>query len=153
MEVAVWEGDEGLADRVAALAEGRALVLGARRPGELAGRRFDLLVAAPGASGWAGAASVDCRAALVPGGRAELARALPVRRLVSYGMGRADTLTLSSLRDGRAAVCVQRAFEALDGGVVERQELLLPYDGAPPEEFLAGAGAALFLGLTSLGPA
>ena len=46
----------------------------------------------------------------------------------------------------RASVAVQREFTALDGRTVERQELVLPYDGRPPELLLAEAGAALLLG-------
>ena len=43
-------------------------------------------------------------------------------------------------------MAVQREFIALDGRAVERQELVLPYDGSPPELFLVLAGAALLLG-------
>jgi len=145
LQLAVWEGDEELSAEVAELSGGKALVRVARQPGPLAGQQFDLLVVSPHACGWAGAGELCCRAALVPGGHAALARRLPARVLVSYGMGLADTLTLSSLRDGRAAVCVQREFTALTGCPVERQELMLPYHGSPPELYLALAGTALLL--------
>ena len=57
-----------------------------------------------------------------------------------------NTLTLSSLDDLRASVAVQREFVSLDGRAVDRQELILPYDGRSPELLLAEAGAALLLG-------
>lgn len=145
LQLAVWEGGEELSPEVAELSGGKALVRVARHPSPLSGQLFDLLVVSPLARGWAGAGDLRCRAALVPGGRAELARRLPADVLVSYGMGQADTLTLSSLRDGLAAVCVQREFTALTGSPVERQEVVLPYHGAPPELYLALAGTALLL--------
>ena len=65
---------------------------------------------------------------------------------MSYGSASRNTLTLSSLEERRAAVAVQREFIALDGGAVERQELVLPYDGTAPDLFLVLAGTALLLG-------
>ena len=67
--------------------------------------------------------------------------------MLSYGMGPANTLTLSSLKEGRACVAVQREFTALDGALVERQELVLPYSGPGPMPFLAQVGTALLLGV------
>ena len=121
-QIGVWERGEGLADRVAALApEGAALVR-------------------------AGAPALCCHTALLPGGLSALTRALPAEAVVSYGPASRNTLTLSSLEEDRAAVAVQREFIALDGRAVERQELVLPYDGSPPEVLLVLAGAALLLG-------
>ena len=146
-QIGVWERDEGLAQQVAGLIRGRSAFLRAGcHPAQLAGRVFDLLGVSPQAAGWAGAGAIACRAALVPGGVAALTRLLPCERAVSYGMGAANTLTLSSLEDDRAAVAVQREFPALSGVLIERQELVLPYDGAPPELFLARTGAGLLLG-------
>ena len=145
-QIGVWERDEGLADQVAAWSGGdQALVRSGRHPAQLAGRVFDLLVVSPQASGWAGAAALSCRTALVPGGRSALTRLLPAELAVSYGMGPANTLTLSSLEGDRAAVAVQREFASLNGLLVERQELVLPYDGAAPDLFLARVGAGLLL--------
>ena len=42
---------------------------------------------------------------------------------------------------------MNREFAALDGRVVERQELVLPYDGTPAELFLAQVGAVAVLSL------
>lgn len=146
-QIGVWERDEGLADQVAALASGGlALVRGGSHPAQLTGRVFDLLVVSPQAAGWAGAAALCCRTALVPGGLSTLTRALPAELAVSYGMGPANTLTLSSLEESRASVAVQREFPTLDGRLVDRQELVLPYSGGPPDLFLALTGAALLLG-------
>ena len=146
-QIGVWERDEGLAEGVTRLAEGLpALVRACRHPALLAGLALYLRVVSPGASGWAGAGALVCRTALLPGGFAALTRALPADTLISYGPAPRNTLTLSSLDEGRASVAVQREFLTLDGRPVDRQELILPYDGGPPELLLAQAGAALLLG-------
>ena len=146
-QIGVWERDEGLAERMGRLARGAgALVRACRHPALLAGLPLDLLVVSPGATGWAGAGALHCRTALLPGGRAALTRLLPAGTVLSYGASSRNTLTLSSLDGPRAAVAVQREFVSLDGRAVERQELILPYDGGAPELLLAQAGAALLLG-------
>lgn len=146
-QVGVWERDEGLAERISRLAEGvPALVRACRHPALLAGLALDLLVVSPAATGWAGAGTLNCRTALLPGGRAALTRALPAGTVLSYGASPRNTLTLSSLDGLRVSVAVQREFIALDGKAVERQELVLPCDGRPPDLLLAEAGAALLLG-------
>ncbi len=146
-QIGVWERDEGLAQRVSRMAEDRsALVRACRHPALLAGLPLDLLVVSPRAVGWAGAAALMCRTALLPGGLSALTRALPADTVVSYGASPRNTLTLSSLEGEQAAVAVQREFVSLEGRAVERQELVLPYDGRPPELFLAEAGTALLLG-------
>ena len=66
--------------------------------------------------------------------------------MLSYGASSRNTLTLSSLDELRASVAVQREFVSLDGQAVERQELVVPYDGRSPDLLLAEAGAALLLG-------
>ena len=100
----------------------------------------------PGATGWAGAGTLNCRAALLPGGRSALTRLLPAGMVLSYGSSSRNTLTLSSLDEQRASVAVQREFVSLDGRAVERQELILPRGGCSPDLLLAQAGAALLLG-------
>ena len=146
-QIGVWERDERLADRVSRLAEhSSALVRACRHPALLAGLSLDLLIVSPGATGWAGAGAINCRTALLPGGRSALTRALPAGVVLSYGASSRNTLTLSSLDGQRASVAVQREFIDLDGRAVDRQELILPYDGGSPDLLLAEAGAALLLG-------
>ena len=147
-QIGVWEQGEGLAERISALAEGcPALVRACSHPALLTGTKLDLLVVSPGAVGWAGAISISCRRALLPGGLSALTRALPAADLLSYGSSAKNTITLSGLNDGHAAVAVQREFPTLDGRTVERQELVLPFHGAAtPDLFLAQVGAALLLG-------
>jgi len=146
-QIGVWERDEGLAERVSRLAEGAsALVRACRHPALLAGLNLDLLIVSPGATGWAGAGALNCRTALLPGGRSALTRALPAGTVLSYGASGRNTLTLSSLDGSRASVAVQREFISLDGRAVERQELILPCEGRAPDLLLAEAGAALLLG-------
>lgn len=146
-QIGVWERDEGLAERISRLAEHcPALVRACRHPALLAGLNLDLLVVSPGAAGWAGAGALSCRIALLPGGMASLTRDLPADTVLSYGSCGRNTLTLSSLDELKASVAVQREFIALDGQAVDRQELVLPYDGHSPDLLLAVAGAALLLG-------
>ena len=147
-QIGVWERDEGLAERVSRLAEGcPALVRACHHPALLAGLALDLLVVSPAATGWAGAGLLACRTALIPGGLSALTRALPADTVLSYGPSSRNTLTLSSLDGGRVSVAIQREFVALNGRAVERQELVVPSDGRPPDLLLAEAGAALLLGL------
>ena len=146
-QIGVWERDEGLAERVSRLAEGRpALVRACQHPALLAGLSLDLLVVSPGAAGWAGAGTLACRTALLPGGLSSLTRGLPAETVLSYGASPRNTLTLSSLDELRSSVAVQREFFTLDGSTVERQELIFPRDGRSPDLLLAEAGAALLLG-------
>jgi hypothetical protein len=146
-QIGVWEQGEGLAERVASLAEGRrALVRACSHPALLAGLALDLLVISPGATGWAGALALSCRTALLPGGLPSLERALPSDSILSYGTSARNTISLSGLNEGRAAVAVQQGFPTLSGRSVERQELVLPFDGTlPPDLFLAQVGTALLL--------
>lgn len=146
-QIGVWEQGEGLAERVTALAEGQhALVRACSHPALLAGIGLDLLVVSPGATGWAGALALSCHTALLPGGLSALTRALPAGSILSYGPSGRNTITLSGLNDGLAAVAVMREFPSLSGRSVERQELVLPFDGTvSPDLFLAQVGAALLL--------
>lgn len=144
-QVGVWEQGEGLAEQVSRFSEGRALVRACSHPALLAGVELDLLIVSPGAMGWAGASSLTCRMALLPGGLFALTRALPAHMVVSYGTSPRNTLTLSGRTDGTAAVAIQREFLTLRGRPVERQELVLPCGSLPPDLFLAQVGAALLL--------
>ena len=117
-----------------------------RPPAWRAGHPLVLLGVPPGAPGGAGAAALTCRPALPPGGRAALTRPLPAGTVLSYGASGRNTLTLSSLDELRASVAVQREFVSLDGRAVERQELVLPWDGHSPDLLLVQAGVALLLG-------
>ncbi len=148
LQVGVWEQGEGLAERVCALAAGcPVLVRACSHPALLAGQPLELLIVSPGAVGWAGASSLLCRRALLPGGISPLTRALSAAVVLNYGTDRRSAITLSGVNEGKAAVAVQREFCDLAGRAVERQELVLPYDEALPADlFLALTGAALLLG-------
>jgi len=144
-QIGVWEQREGLAEQISRLAEGMALVRACSHPALLAGIKLDLLVVSPAATGWAGASSITCRTALLPGGLSALTRSLPVRSAVSYGTSPRDTLALSGRADGSAAVAVQREFLTLGGKAVERQELVLTCGDLPPDLLLVQVGTALLL--------
>lgn len=148
----VWERNEGLCEilesdlRKAELL--RPTVFCGRHPAELAGESLDLLVVSPRATGWAGAASVTCRLLLLPGSAGPLTRGMKVEGAVSYGVGSQNTITLSSLEGDRICLAIQRELVTVEGGIVERQELVLPY---PPEQenpdlFMARVGALLLMG-------
>ena len=150
--VGVWERDEGLCSAMeeALVHSGldRPFLLRGRHPAELAGESLDLLVVSPAATGWAGAASVTCRMVLLPGSAGPLARGMRVESAVSYGTGPKDTITLSSLEGEQICLAIQRELVTVDGRVVERQELVLPYPAGQqtPDLFMARIGALLLLG-------
>ena len=148
--VGVWERDEGLFDSLTKELKTdtteRTVLFRGRHPAELAIGTLDLLVVSPRATGWAGAASVNCRLILLPGSAAPLARGLRVEEAVSYGTGAKNTITLSSLEGDTLCLAIQRELVTVNGGVVERQELVLPYPaGQNPDLFMARVGALLLL--------
>ena len=147
-QIGVWEEKEGLGELVEELTgSGRAQVKRGAHPALLTGETLDLLVVSPGAVGWAGAAAIYCRTALLPDSAGVLARSLLADRAVSYGLSGRDTITLSSLEEDKICVCVQREIIRLDGGLVERQELILPRrEEESPELLLARVGVYLLLG-------
>lgn len=150
--VGVWERGEGLCEALKEdLKNGgldRPSLYRGRHPAELAGEELDLLVVSPHATGWAGAASVNCRLVLLPGSAAPMARGLRVEGAVSYGTGPKNTITMSSLEGDTICLAIQRELVTVKGGVVERQELVLPYPVGQesPDLFMARVGSLLLLG-------
>lgn len=150
--VGVWERNEGLCEVVQEDLKHSGLnrpeIYRGRHPAELAGEVLDLLVVSPRATGWAGAASVNCRLVLLPGSAAPMARGLHVEGAVSYGTGPKNTITLSSLEGDKICLAIQRELVTVRGGIVERQELVLPYPAGQesPDLFMARVGALLLLG-------
>ena len=151
--VGIWERDEGLyaslekSLRQSSLPTHPTMVRG-RHPAEFAGENLDLLVISPNATGWAGASSIACRIVLLPGSAGHMARGLQVESAVSYGTGPKDTISLSSLEGDKICLAIQRELVTVEGGIVDRQELVLPYSAAreTPELFMARIGAMLLLG-------
>lgn len=87
-----------------------------------------------------------CGTVLLPGDWSRLtARQIRAERAVSCGLSSRDSLTFSSLGDGGAVVCVQRALVRPDGGQVEPQELPLGPLECPTEDLLAVIGLGLLL--------
>ena len=87
---------------------------------------------------------ISCACLLVEGTcPAELLSSVKTAYVVTYGMSPRDSLTLSSLRE--PVLCVQRALTALDGTVIEPQDipLSLHWSRLPPETLLLAAGAWL----------
>lgn len=144
-QVGVWEPEEPVSPLLVGLAEGAGcLIRACCAPCPAWHTPLDLLVVAP--HGPRAVSLPLCRAALVPGDVPPPRFSAPPPILVSYGCSSRDTLTLSGLTGRSAAVAVQREFPHLGGGIVERQELVLPYTGPAPLPFLARVGAALLLG-------
>lgn len=146
--VGLWHGGGGELERRLASRLGRRFVLlTGVHPADFAQRPISLLVIAPDATGLAGAGILRPRLALLPGGSVALAQRVRAASAVSYGLGRQNTLTLSSLEAGNVAVCLQRALLTLSGRSVERQEWVLPLDPAvqSPESLLCLTGALLLL--------
>lgn len=144
--VGVWERDEGLARAARELCP-RARVRSGSHPAQLGTEPMELLAVSPAAVGWAGAAALSCRTVLLPHAAGPLARTLLARRVVSYGLSPRDTLTVSSLEEDRASVAVQRELIRPDGGLVERQELVVERrPGQTAELLLAETGLRLLLG-------
>lgn len=118
-------------------------------PAQFAEEALDLLCIGPDAIGWAGVSAVDCRMLLLPGTAGPLARGLRCQSAVSYGTSPRDTLTFSSLEGEKICLALQRELVTLSGGVLEQQEMVLPFPpGEAPETFLAAAGVLLLLGET-----
>lgn len=109
-----------------------------------AGGRADLVVVAPDL-GRVPEGVGPCRVLLLPGTLARLAQAIPAAWVVSYGLSRRDTLTLSSLSP--PCLTLQRELVTLTGRCLEPQEIPLPHGPrVPPLHLLAWAGTALLMG-------
>lgn len=145
--VGVWSGTSDILERLSARLGGQFQFFGGDHPAHFAQRLPALLIIAPDAAGLAGAGVLRPRVALLPGDNLALARGVRAASAVSYGLGRQNTLTLSSLEAGNVAVCLQRSLLTLSGRNVERQEWVLPLDPAvqSPERLLCLAGALLLL--------
>lgn len=145
--VGVWSGKERLGRRLEARLGRRFAFFTGAHPADFTQRPPALLVIAPDATGLAGAGLIRPRVALLPGDSVALARRVRAVSAVSYGLGRRNTLTLSSMEGGNVSVALQRELMTLSGAGVERQEWVLPYDHAQesPEEFLCLVGALLLL--------
>ena len=109
---------------------------------------LDLLVVSPQATGWAGVTSVSCRLVLLPGSAAPMALGMHVVGAVSYGTGPKNTITLSSLGENTICLAIQRELVTVNGSIVERQELVLPYPSGQesPDLCMARVGTLLLLG-------
>ncbi len=103
------------------------------------GTRADLLIVPPGAE--PGPGSPDCLLLTVGQPPA------PGTRSVSCGLGYGDALTLSSIGRDSAMLALQKNISALNGRLLEPQEIPIALKApAEPEAVLAAAGAMLLLG-------
>ena len=114
--------------------------------GEVLPRGWDLLALdREGARRLTARGGLRCRTLLLPQG--VWTEPLAVRQAVSYGPSPQSTLTLSSLTR-RGVLCVQRQVAALDGSVIEPQDIPLPeaWGCWETEPLLLLAGVYLLLG-------
>ena len=116
---------------------------GSLAPGEV----LDLLVVSPD---WTGEDRKvpPCRAMLVPGRLAELARRLTASWAVSFGLSPKDTLTLSSMGENTIHLALQREIVTLTGQRLDPQEFpLARQDHTALCQVLACVGVQLLLGV------
>ena len=106
---------------------------------ELGSRQWGLLVLTPEGGLLAGETVLSCRELLLPGECRTAA--VPAETVVTYGLSRRDSLTLSSLC--QPLLCVQRTLPRLQGPPVEPQELPLERLPLPAESLLPLLGAWL----------
>lgn len=149
--VGIWERREGffeaVEERRAALDLPRPKYVRGEHPADFGEEGLDLLCVSPAAVGWAGAGYIHARTVLLCGAAAPLARHLHAASAVSYGPSARDTLTISSLEGSQLCAALQRELVTVQGRVVERQELVLPFDPtSSPLLKLAQVGALLLLG-------
>lgn len=145
--VGIWSCREELFRRLEARLGRQFTFCPGRHPADFTRTPTDLLIIAPDAVGLAGAGVIRPRLALLPGDSVALAGWVRATSAVSYGLGRRNTLTLSSMEGGNVSVALQRELLTLSGVAIERQEWVLPFDRdqATPEEFLCLVGALLLL--------
>lgn len=142
MTVGVWESGERLSQWGKALLPGEILRNLAFLPA--AGSCLDLAAVAPQ---WQKkTAGISCRCLLLPGD-AEI-EGISADWVVSYGLSRRDTLTLSALGEGRLWVALQRELVTVEGTLLEGQEIPLDNrENLPPLEALFCVGMQLLLGV------
>ena len=104
-----------------------------RTAGEAEERHWRLLALTP--EGFGQMTSIHSDILLIPGGEGSRCLGnLCSEHVVTYGLSRKDSLTMSSLE--RPMLCVQRSLPRIDGGVIEPQEIPLPPLPCPVEELL-----------------
>ena len=87
-----------------------------------------------------------CGTVLLPSDWTALtSRQIRAERVVSCGLSARDSLTVSSMGEREAVVCVQRALLRPDGAQVEPQELPVNRSGGLAEDLLAVIGLGLLL--------
>ena len=124
---------------------GRALPAGvAVCPGAESGR-WDLCAMSPEGAARIWGRELHCRTLLGPEGIYH--PMWQTAQVVSYGLGRRSSLTLSSM-GGCGVLCVQRALRDRRGQTVEEQELPLleKWNGFAPQDKLLLAGSWLLWG-------
>ncbi|MCL2084204.1 MAG: hypothetical protein FWH06_02975 [Oscillospiraceae bacterium] len=82
-----------------------------------------------------------CRLAVVPGDAPFDASFVTADRVITYGMSCRNTVTVSSVSDGRLFLALQREIIGIDGQSLDQQELLVRH--APSTVTALAASAAL----------
>lgn len=73
-------------------------------------------------------------------------RGVAARCAVSCGLSDRDTMTVSGLRNGKAALSLQREMVSLRGEIVEQREFVVPAAGTDARLLVLAAAALLCLG-------
>lgn len=90
----------------------------------------------------------SCKILLVPGTAISLTSLIKADCVISYGMSKKDSVTMSSIGEGESVLTLQREMPTLNGKVLERQDIpVRSKRNYSPEDIMAGAAALLLLGL------
>jgi hypothetical protein len=90
----------------------------------------------------------SCKILLVPGTAINLTTIIKAECVISYGMSKKNSVTLSSIGEGESVLTLQRELPTLNGKVLERQDILVRSKRSySPDDIMAGVAALLLLGM------
>lgn len=118
------------------------LIIGENLHGRHKNRRWDLVAVAPNAEI---RQNVDCRCLLLPEGTT-LPDGLKADWAVTYGLSGKSSLSAASLMGPGAVISVQREIRLPCGGLIEKQDIVLPHAEGDSMQLLWQAGLELMTG-------
>jgi hypothetical protein len=113
------------------------------------GHSPDLLVVSVGKGQRSGRTLCQrCGILLMPGAAAQIASRLCSSCIVSYGMSKKDSVTISSIDENALVLSLQRELPTLSGRHLERQDIpMRRAPGTDADDMLASGAALLLLGV------
>jgi hypothetical protein len=89
-----------------------------------------------------------CGILLVPGTAADMTATLRSSCVISYGMSKKDSVTLSSIDEDSLVLSLQRELPTLQGRPLERQDIPVRcFPGGKADDVMASVAALLLLGV------